>query len=98
MSFLSFLPGILLVSVVDNLSSNSLDSDKSLDLGRFEESLISSLDFSSDHVLSNIVLLSKSEALSDGSNSLWTKSSWSFGISESDNILFSLDENLKGNN
>ena len=98
MSFLSLFPVVLLHPVVDNLSSNSLDGDESLDLGGFEESLVSSLDFSSDNVLSNVILLSKSECGSDGSNSLWTKSTWSFNIGESNNILFSLDENLKGNN
>jgi hypothetical protein len=68
-----------------------------LDAWRFEEGLVTSLDFSSDDVVSNIILsLSKDESLSDVVSSLWSKSSGSIGIGKSDNVLISLDEDLEG--
>ena len=90
--------GVLdLSSLVDNLSSDSLFGDESLDSWSFVDGLVTSFDFSSDNVLSNIILLSEHESVSDVVGSLWTKSSWSFGIGESGNFTISLDENFKGN-
>jgi hypothetical protein len=63
--FLCLLEASEFVSLVDLLSSDSLLSNESLDLGGLEESLISLLDFSSDDVLSNIISLSEGEDLSD---------------------------------
>jgi hypothetical protein len=97
MSLLGFDPGLLLVSLADDLSSDSLLGDESLDAWRFVESLVSNLDLSSDDVVSNIILsLSEDESLSDMVGSLWSKSSWSIGIGKAGNILISLDKDLKG--
>jgi hypothetical protein len=63
--FLCLLEACEFVSLFDLLSSDSLLSNESLDLGGLEESLISLLDFSSDDVLSDIISLSESEDLSD---------------------------------
>jgi hypothetical protein len=63
--FLCLLEAGEFVSLFDFLSSDSLLSNESLDLGGLEESLISLLDFSSDDVLSDIISLSESEDLSD---------------------------------
>jgi len=96
---LGFDPLLLLDSLVDNLSSDSLLGDESLDAWRFVEGLITSLDLSSNDVLSDIILsLSQDEGLSDVVGSLWSESSWSLNIGKSSNVLISLDENLKGNN
>jgi hypothetical protein len=63
----------------------------------FVVSLVSSFDFSSDNVLSNIILtLSEGESLNDVGNSLWSKSSWSLSIGEASDVLLSLNENLEG--
>ena len=59
---LGALPSVLLDVLVDSLSSDSLLGNESLDLWGLVEGLVSSDEFSSDNVLSNIVnLLSKSE-------------------------------------
>ena len=97
-SFFTLNPSFLLFSLHDSLSSDSLLGDESLYGWCFVESLVSSLDLSSDNVLGDIVLLSKSECLSDVLGSLWSESSWSGLIGESWNVSLSLDENSKGNN
>jgi hypothetical protein len=94
---LTSLISLLLGSLVDDLSSDSLLSDESLNLGGFVEGLVSSLDFSADNVLGDIVLLSESEGSSDGVGSLGTESSGSVVVSEAGNLTWSLDENLKSN-
>jgi len=96
-SLLGFDPGLLLVSLGDDLSSDSLLGDESLDAWRFEEGLVTNFNLSSDDVLSNLILsLSEDESLSNVIGSLWSKSSWSVAIGKSDNVLISLDEDLKG--
>jgi hypothetical protein len=47
-----------LASLGENLSSESLLGNESLDLGRLVEGLITLLDFTSNNVLSNVVCLS----------------------------------------
>ena len=97
-SLLGLDPLLLLDSLVDELSSDSLLGDESLDGWSLEESLVSLLDLSSDDVLSNIILsLSENESLSNVSSSLWSESSWSLGVGEASDVLLSLDENLEGN-
>jgi len=102
-SLLILLPGINSRSLVENLSSNSLLSDKSLDLWCFIESLFGSVlaflsvVFSSDNVLSNIILFSENESGSNVRCSLWSESSWSLAISESWNLSFTLNQNFKSN-
>lgn len=98
MSFLACFPCWFFVSFGENLSSDSFFSNKSLNLGRFVESLISFFQFSSDNVLSYIVLFSQSESLSDVISSFWSESSWSLSISESSNFLWSFFNYLKSNN
>lgn len=97
-SLLAGLPVILLLLLVLNLSSDSLLSDESLDLWGFVESLITRLDFSSNNILGDIVLLSKSEGSSDGVGSLWSKSSWSLGVGETWELSLTLLDDLEGNN
>lgn len=92
---LSSLPLVDLDSLVDDLSSDSLLGDESLDLWCLVEGLVSSLDLSSDNVLGDIVLLSKSESSSDVVSSLWSESSWSLVVSESFDFTLALDENLE---
>ena len=96
---LGFNPSLLLDSLVHNLSSDSLLGDESLDAWRLVEGLVTSLDLSSNNVLSDIILsLSENESLSDVVGSLWSESSWSLSIGKSGDVLISLDENLEGNN
>lgn len=98
MSLLGFDPLLLLLSLVDNLSSDSLLGDESLDTWGFEEGLVSDLDLSSDDVLGNIILsLSEDESLSNVVGSLWSESSWSVNVGKASNVLISLDEHLEGN-
>jgi hypothetical protein len=96
-SFLGGLPVVLLGSLVDGLSSDSLLGDESLDLWALVEGLVSLDDSSSDNVLGNVVLLSESEGSSNVVGSLWSKSSWSLSISKASNLTWSLNENLEGN-
>lgn len=86
-----------LVSLVDSLSSESLLSDKSLDLGGLEEGLVALLDFSPDNVLPDVVFLLEEESFSNVVGSLGSESSWSGGISESGDFLLSLLDDLEGN-
>lgn len=72
---LGLLESLGLVSLLEGLSSESLLGDESLDLGGLVESLVALLDFSSDYVLSHIVLLSEGEGLSNGGGSLGAESS-----------------------
>ena len=104
MSLLRLEPSVLLDSLVDSLSSESLLGDESLDLWSLVEDLIILAlflpgDGSSDNVLGNIILsLSEDESLSDVLGSLWSESSWSVGVGKSSNLSLTLDEDLKGNN
>ena len=91
------LPGVDLSRLVESLTSVSLLSNKSLDLGGFVESLITKFNFSTDNVFGNIILLSESESLSNLANSLGTKSSGSLGIGKSGNVSITLLENLECN-
>ena len=103
MSLLRLEPSVLLGSLVDSLSSDSLLGDESLDLwGLVENLIVFALnlhgDGSSDNVLGDIILsLSEDESLSDVLGSLWSESSWSIGVGESSNLSLTLDEDLKGN-
>jgi hypothetical protein len=92
-------PGVDSSVLGDDLSSNSLLGDESLDVGGFVENFTigsSGLSWSSDNVLSNIIGLSENESFSNVSGSLWSKSSWSLGIGEAFNFSISLDEDSKG--
>jgi hypothetical protein len=98
MSLLVLLPVINLGFLGDGLSSESLFGNESLDLWSLVEGLVSLLDFSSNNVLGNIILLSESESLSNVSNSLWTESSWSLSVGKTLVLVFTLNKNLKANN
>jgi len=63
--FFSLSESLLLQVLFDLLSSDSLFSDQSLDLWWLVEGLVTLFDFSSDDVLSYIILLSESKYLSD---------------------------------
>lgn len=97
MGLLGLNPVLLLGLLVDNLSSDSLLGDESLNAWRLVEGLVTSLELSSNDVLSDIILsLSENESFSNVSSSLWSESSWSLDVGKSNNVLISLDENLKG--
>ena len=98
MSFLAWFPGWYFQFFSKDLSSDSLFSNKSLNFWSFIKSLISFFDFSSDNILCNIVLFSQSKGLSDMTGSLWSKSSWSFSISESCYFWWTFLNNFKSNN
>jgi hypothetical protein len=69
-----------------------------LDLWGLVEGLVSKLNFSSDDVLSNIILsLSEDESFSNVLGSLWSESSWSVSVGKSSNFTFTLDKDSKGN-
>ena len=91
------LPAVDLGGLLELLSSESLFSDQSLDLGGRVEGLVTLLDLSPDDVLGDIVLLSQSESLSDLANPLGTESSWLVGISESGDLGSTLLKDLEGN-
>ena len=96
-SFFVGFPGVDSGSLVDDLSSNSLFGNESLDVDGFVESLTILLFIvSSNDVLSDIIGLSEDESFSNVSGSLWSESSWSLGIGESFNFTFSFDENSEG--
>jgi hypothetical protein len=103
MSLLRLEPSVLLGSLHDGLSSDSLLSDESLDLwGLVEDLIVLTLnldgDGSSDNVLGDIILsLSEDESFSDVLSSLWSESSWSVGIGKSSNFTFTLDKDFEGN-
>ena len=97
MSFLACFPCRFFIGFSENLSSDSFFSNKSLNLSGFVESLISFFKFSSDNVLSYIILFSQSESLSDVIGSFWSKSSWSLSISKSSKFLWSFFNNFKCN-
>ena len=98
MSLLVLLPVINLGFLADNLSSESLFGNESLDLWCLVEGLVSLLDFSSNNIFGNIILLSESECCSNVSNSLWSESSWSLSVGKTLVLVFSLNENSKANN
>lgn len=85
-------------SLVNDLSSDSLFSNESLDLGGFVESLVTLLDFSSDYVLSHIVLLSQDEGLSDGRGSLGAESSGLVAIGNTFDFSITLLNDSEGDN
>ena len=93
---LGLLPVLSLVSLVDDLSSDSLLGDQSLHLGRLVEGLVSLLDLSSHDVLGHIILGSEGEGLSDGRSSLGSESSGSDGVGETLDLAGALDEDLEG--
>lgn len=86
-----------LVSLFESLSSESLFSDESLDLGGLVESLVTLLDLSSDNVLSHVVLLSQGEGLSDGGGSLGAESSGLVSIGHTFDFGVSLLDDSEGN-
>ena len=95
--FLFLLVSLLLLFLIDSLSSESLLSNESLNFRGLVESLISLFNFSPHDVLSNIISLSEGEHLSDVVSSLGSKSSWFVTISNSFNLSFSLSCDLEGN-
>jgi len=107
MSILGGSPSVLLHLLIKSLSSESSLGDKSLDLrSSVEDSVFLGfftillfgdllLNLSHDDVLSNIILLSKSERLSNVANSLWSESSWSLRISESWNLTLTFNQNFE---
>lgn len=95
--FLGFLESVDLLSLHELLSSDSLFSNESLDLWWFVESLITLLDFSSNNVLSNIVLLSESEDLSNVAGSLGAESSWLVTVGNTFDFLVTLLDDSEGN-
>ena len=97
LGLLFLLVSLLLLLLVDSLSSESLLSNESLYFRGFVEGLVTLLDFSPDNVLSHIILLSESEHLSDVVGSLGSKSSWLVTISNTLNLTFSLLGDLKSN-
>jgi len=87
---------------VECLSSEPLVGDESLNLGGLIESSLGTtfflgwlLDFPSDNALPWVILLSECEGLPELVGSLWSKSSWSVGISESGNLTWALLEDLE---
>lgn len=94
--FLLSFESVNSVSLLELLSSDSLLSNKSLDLWSFEECLILSLDLSLDNILSHIILLSEREELSNGASSLGSSSLWSISVSDTFNIFITLLLNAKG--
>ena len=72
--------------LVNLLSSDSLVSDETLNLGGLVESLISLFDLTADDVLAYIIALSEAEDLPDGGSSLWSESSWLLSIGNSGNV------------
>jgi len=106
MSILGGGPVVLLSLGVELLSSESLLSNKSLDLWssieNFFDLFFSNFDLllnlSHDNILSDIVLFSKSKSGSNVTSSLRSKSSWSLGIGESSNFTLSLLKNFKEKN
>ena len=94
---LADLPSLLLGSLQDGLSSESGGSDESLHVWWLVSGLLANFDFSSNNILSWVILLSEGEGLSDVADSLWSKSSWSGSISESCYLCVSLNENLECN-
>jgi hypothetical protein len=97
LGLLFLLVSLLLLLLVDSLSSESLLSDESLYFRGFVEGLVTFLDFSPDNVLSDIILLPESEHLSDVVGSLGSESSWLVTISNTLNLTFSLLGDLKSN-
>jgi len=97
MSFFACLPSLLLASLGEHLSSQSDFGNESLDLWWLISGFAVRFNSSSDNILGWIILLSESESLSKAADSLWSKSSWSGGISQPWDISVSLDENLKCN-
>merc|ERR1712216_27525 len=95
-SFLGSLPSTDLTSLVDSLSSDSLLSDESLDLGRLVEGLVTLLEFSADDVVGEVILASESILLSDLASSLWAESSFTLLVGKAGNFTGTLLENLKG--
>jgi len=99
MSFFTSSPSFFLSSVVHLLSSYSFISYQPLDSWCFIEHLSAfAFDCSVYDVLTYIILLSKDESLSDGTDFLWSESSWSLTISKSFNFSVTLYENFKSNN
>jgi hypothetical protein len=94
---LGSLPVVDLCLLGSDLSLSSGVSNESLDLWRFVEGLVTSLDFSSDNVLGHIVLLSEHKGLSNVGSSLWAESSWLFSVGKASNLLISLLDDLESN-
>lgn len=94
--FLCLLESVELLSLDQLLSSDSLLSYESLDLWWFVECLVSLLHFSSHDVLSNIVLLSEVEDLSNIVGSLGAESSWLITISDSFDLSVTLLDDSEG--
>lgn len=84
-------PSGLLVGLVDSLSSESVVSDQSLDLGGLSSDGLAILfDLSSDDESSDIIILSQSEELSDLGGSLGSESLGDLVVSQTFNIGFTL--------
>ena len=99
MGLFGCLEAILLILLVELLSSKTGLGDQALYLRALVESLILSFDFASDNIFANIIFpFFKSESLDDIVSSLGTKSSWSLSIGKCSNFSGALNKNLKCNN
>jgi len=84
-------PSGLLVSLVNSLSSESVVSDQSLDLGGLSSDGLAFLfDLSSDNKSSNVIILVQSEELSDLGGSLGAESLGDLRVSQTFDIGFTL--------
>ena len=84
-------PSGLLVSLVNSLSSESVVSDESLDLGGLSSDGLAFLfDLSSDNKSSNVIILGQGEELSDLSGSLGSESLGDLVVGQTFDIGFTL--------
>ena len=95
---LRLLKALNLSLLLELLSSESLLSHQSLDLGALVECLVTLLYLTADNVLSNIVLLAESEDLADVAGSLGTKAARLIVVGNTVNISVTLLDDLEGNN
>ena len=91
MGLFGCLEAILLILLVELLSSKTGLGDQALDLRALVESLILSFDFASDNIFANIIFpFFKSESLDDIVSSLGTKSVGTRDVSNTIDILLTL--------
>mmetsp|Transcript_7655 Transcript_7655/g.8350 ORF Transcript_7655/g.8350 Transcript_7655/m.8350 type:complete len:221 (+) Transcript_7655:630-1292(+) len=99
MGLLGVFPSVFLGLLDDSLSSQSELSDQSLDLGGLVGSLLAFLDdFSTDNIFTRIVLLLQTEELSDLVGSLGTQLVRSGSVSQTNNFVITLLDDLQGEN
>ena len=88
-------PSVGLGRLGDSLLAETSLSDESLDLGGLVEGLVASLDLASDNILSHIVLLVKSEGLSDVVSSLGAAHVGLVGVGAASDFLLTLLDDLE---